>query len=316
MELFIFVLSVILIIAIAISIIFYTSKPKSSTETDNLPPGSFGWPILGESYEFLYGQPSKFMRARMKKYSSKAFKTKVFGEPTVVLCGVDGNKFIASNEEKLFVGWRPPATQKLFRSTYQTDASASTPRETEMQVFRAPGYLRPEALVKYLEKMEPIIKQHLNLHWHGKEKVKVFDLVQLLMVTLSCKFFLGFEDDKKIAKLTKLLDAISKGQFSIPVNFPGTIFYRAKRAVKAIREEILALVKEKKMANGRKMEDILSYMIANPDPNGRFMPAHEIADKVMGLLVAGFSTPTSATTFLMKFMGEMPEIYHKIRTGN
>lgn len=41
------------------------------------------------------------------------------------------------------------------------------------------------------------------------------------------------------------------------------------------------------------MEDILSYMIANPEPNGSYILDHEIADEVMGLLVAEFSTPTS-----------------------
>lgn len=91
------ILPAILIIAI----IFYNFKPKSTNKT-NVPPGSFGWPFIGETYEFLNKEPEKFLAERMKKYSPKIFRTKIFGEPTVVLCGVAGHKFLASNEASLF----------------------------------------------------------------------------------------------------------------------------------------------------------------------------------------------------------------------
>ena len=68
------------------------------------PPGSTGWPLLGETLEYLSttkeGTPEKFINDRRKKYSSRLFKTSLLGQPTVLLCNAEGNKFIFSNENE------------------------------------------------------------------------------------------------------------------------------------------------------------------------------------------------------------------------
>lgn len=161
-------------------------------------------------------------------------------------------------------------------------------------------------------------QQHLEAYWDGKDEVKVFPLSKIFTLTLACRFFLGTDDPGCIAKLVAYFDDITSGMHSIPLNFPGTLFYRANKAAAAIRKELQMIIKEKKaaMARGEKQQDIQSYMILVNDPTGRFMPEVEIAEKMMGLLVAGYSTVATAIAFLMKYVGERPDIYHKIRAGN
>lgn len=318
MEFFFLTVSLtVTIIILAFTFTFSFKTKLKSHQKSNLPPGDFGWPFVGETLEFLYGKPNKFMNDRMNKYSPIIFKTKVLGEPTVVVCGPSGNKFLATNEEKLFTSWRPPCMQKLFRSSYQKVPSALTPREVEVQVLRAPGFLRPEALARYIEKMDINAQEHLKNYWEGKERVEVYPMIKLLTASLASQFFLGLQDTDRVLRLSKMMEGMSLGLHSMPLNFPGTVFYRAKKGADGIRTEIELLIKEKRaaMAKGIRMNDILSFMIVNNDPTGRFMPESEIADKVMGLLVAGFSTPTTAITFLMKRIGEWPEVYEKILAG-
>ena len=137
MELFFLSLSAFLTIAaLALALGIFTSKKSSATKT-KLPPGSFGWPIIGETIEFLYGKPEKFVGERMKKYSPHVFKTKILGEKTAVICGPAGNKFLSANEQKLVVAWRPHPMQKLYRSYKNTasppPAAAPSPRGNEME---------------------------------------------------------------------------------------------------------------------------------------------------------------------------------------
>ncbi|KAA8544819.1 hypothetical protein F0562_019590 [Nyssa sinensis] len=304
---------VLLVLFLALCIFAFSRRSDNGVK---LPPGSFGWPIMGETIEFLFGKPENFVGDRMKKYSPDIFKTHILGEKTAVICGPNGHKFLFSNEQKLFTAFRPHPMQKLFRS-YQTQSSAPAPQTTrndETKVIRSPGFLKPEALVRYLGKMDSITQQQLQTSWEGRDEIKAFPLCKTITLTLACRFFLGIDNPERIAGLVSNFDDITLGMHSITLNIPGTIFYRANKAATAIRKELLAVIKEKKtaMATGAPMQDILSHMIVASDPSGRFMPEAEIADKIMGLLTAGYSTVATTMTLFMKYVGERPDIYKKV----
>ncbi|KAL6332426.1 hypothetical protein AAG906_005004 [Vitis piasezkii] len=284
MEVLVLSLSVTLPL-LFLGLFIFAFTRKSGDDDKKLPPGSLGWPIMGETLEFLFGKPENFVFDRMKKYSPDIFKTKILGEKTV----------------------------KIFRS-YQAAAPKQIARDAEAKIIRAPGFLKPEALIHYLGKMDSITQQQLQAHWEGKTEVKVFPFAKTLTLTLACRFFLGIDDPERIARLVTNFDDITLGMHSIPLRIPGTIFYQASKAAAAIRKELFTIIKEKKaaMATGQPMQDILSHMIVAADPTGRFMPEAEIADKIMGLLTAGYSTVATAIAFLMKFVGERPDIYNKI----
>ncbi|KAE8707623.1 Small nuclear ribonucleoprotein associated protein B [Hibiscus syriacus] len=266
------VLPVILVATFALR-----TEPRSSS-AKGLPPGSFGWWIMGETLEFMFGNPENFMLSRMRKYSPHIFKTKIMGEETAVICGPEGHKFLFSNQQKL------------------------------------PGFLKHEALVRYLDKMDAITQQQMNKYWENRDQVEAFTLSKTLTLTLACRFFLGIDEPERISRLVNHFDNITVGMHSLPLDFPGTGFYKANKAAKAIRRELKEVIKEKKasMVAGAAMQDVLCHMIVTTDEAGKFMAETEIADKIMGLLVAGYSTVATAMTFFMKYVGERPDIYAKI----
>ncbi|XP_059295046.1 beta-amyrin 28-monooxygenase-like [Lycium ferocissimum] len=300
---------VLVVSSLILTAILYQNYPSKNTK---LPPGSFGWPVIGETVEFLFRNPEKFVSDRMKKYSPDIFKTKIMGEKTVVICGPNGHKFLFSNEEKLFTPFRTYSMQRIFRS-YQSKHSPR-PSSQSTGVIRQPGFLKPEALGRYLGKMDFITKELLQFHWEGKSEIKTYPFAKILTLTLACRFFLG--SSERIVKLVNYFDDITLGLHTMILKVPGTAFYRANKAAIAIRRELIGVIKEKKedMANGVKMQDILCHMIVVKDSDGKLMGENEIADKIMGLLVAGYSTVATTITFLMKYVGERSDIYEKILT--
>ncbi|KAL0005160.1 hypothetical protein SO802_012721 [Lithocarpus litseifolius] len=209
--------------------------------------------------------------------------------------------------------------QKLLRSSYQKIESAVMPRESKLQGIHAPGFIRPEALVRYVEGMDFMIQDgfydtetlRYALEWNGTQKVEVYNLVQLLVMRLAMRFFAGLEDHDRVAKLAKLMATMGTSMTSFPAaKFLGTEFYRSLKAEEEVIKEFQLLIKEKKeaMSRGIEMHDLLSYMIFSTDSSGRFMPEHEVVGKFIGLLSAAFSSPSIATTFLMKYLGEKPDI--------
>ncbi|OMO83222.1 Cytochrome P450 [Corchorus capsularis] len=318
MELSLAILLAPIVLTLLVAIFALREKsraPISSTnDAKNLPPGSMGWPIIGETIEFLFGNPENFVFDRMTKYSPHIFKTNILGEPTAVICGAEGHKFLFSNEQKLFTAFRPLSSKKLFRSSQGGAAHVQAPRNDEVKVLRSPIFLKPEALVRYLGHMDSITQQQMVKYWDDEDEVKAFPLAKTLTLTLACRFFLGIDDPERISRLVSDFDDVTVGLHSVPVSFPGTKFYRANRAAAAIRKELRQVMKEKKtaMAAGITMQDILSHMIVATDSSGKFMAEGEIADKIMGLLVAGYSTVATAMTFFMKYVGERPDIYAKV----
>ncbi|XP_006353039.1 beta-amyrin 28-oxidase-like [Solanum tuberosum] len=310
-------LSTIFLVVFFLILTTILSQNRSSKKT-KLPPGSFGWPVIGETIEFLFSNPENFVRDRMNKYSQDIFKTKIMGEKTVVICGPNGHKFLFSNEEKLFTVFRTHSMQRIFRSYQSKNPSCPPPPSLSQstRVIRQPGFLKPEALARYLGEMDCITKELLQSHWEGKSEIQTYHFAKILTLTLASRFFLGSTNSssERMVKLVHYFDDITLGLHAMILNVPGMAFYRANKAAIAIRRELIDVIKEKKdeMSKGVKMQDILCHMIVVKDNNGEFMGENEIADKIMGILVAGYSTVATTITFLMKYVGERFDIYEKI----
>ncbi|CAL5349107.1 unnamed protein product [Camellia sinensis] len=104
---------------------------------------------------------------------------------------------------------------------------------------------------------------------------------------------------------------------SIPVDLPGTPFHRSIKASKYIRKEFLMrIIKQRKigLAEGKAspVQDILSHMLLTTDEDGKFMKESDIADKILGLLIGGHDTASSACAFIVKYLAELPHVYQGV----
>ncbi|KAF3450188.1 hypothetical protein FNV43_RR06268 [Rhamnella rubrinervis] len=246
------------------------------------------WPFIGETIEFLFGKPECYVLKRMKKYSPDIFKTKILGEKTVAICGPNGHKFLFMNEQKYFTAFRPHSTQRMFTSNKEPAAAQiQQGLEVEGKVLKSLGFLKPEALVRYLGKMEAITRKQMVKYWEGKTDVKAHSLTKIPTLTLACRFFLGTDHPERVARLVRNFDDFTVG------------CQRHQEGVEGGDSG------EGGIASGAPIQDILTHMILAIDPTGKHMPEAEIADKIMCLLVAGYSTVATA-------IGERPDIYQKV----
>lgn len=134
----------------------------------NLPPGSYGWPFLGETMEYfrtaMEGRPQKFVKHRIEKYHSNVFKTSIVGEPMAMLCGTAGNKFLFTNSNKLVTTWWPSSVSKLLGPCISTIGG-----DEAMQMRKMISYFfSPDAFVKlYVKTMDMATQKHIKTHWQG-----------------------------------------------------------------------------------------------------------------------------------------------------
>ncbi|GAB2276207.1 hypothetical protein Dimus_010942 [Dionaea muscipula] len=305
-------LAFVVTFVVTIQIFLCRRRHRSPFSSPKLPPGTVGWPLVGETLQFLSagwkGHPESFVLNRMSKFSSECFKTSIIGVPTAFACGAAGNKFLFSNEGKLVSVWWPDSVKKLFPTTGDQIESAKRMRRL------LPQFFKPEALQGYIGNMDDIAQRHFASHWDNHPQVTVFPLAKRYTFWVACQLFLSMEDPKHIELLVEPFEHISSGVIGIPVDLPGTQFNRAIKASKMVREKLGAITKQRKhdLAKNNvhpEARDILSHMLVSIDEDGQHMDELEIVDKIMGLLIGGHDTASSTITILVKFLAEYPQVY-------
>ncbi|KAJ0468018.1 putative cytochrome P450 [Helianthus annuus] len=291
---------------------------KTKRSKLNLPPGSFGWPFLGETLALLRanwdGVPERFVQERIEKYGSPlVFKTSLLGERMAVLCGPAGNKFLFGNENKLVAVWWPFQVKKLFGRCLLTIRGDEAKCMRKMLL----SYLGPDAFAThYVATMDVVTRRHIDVHWRGKEVVNVYQTVKLCSFELSCCLFMSLDKPNQIAKLASLFNTLLKGIIELPINFPGTRFYKSKKAVSSIIAELITIIKARRMeleeGKASSSQDLLSHLLTSSDENGRYLTEKDIAKNILLLLFAGHDTSTVTITLLMKCLAEHPRVYDKV----
>ncbi|KAK4797484.1 hypothetical protein SAY86_029810 [Trapa natans] len=164
--------------------------------------------------------------------------------------------------------------------------------------------------------MDTIAQRHFAMGWENKDEVLVFPLAKRYTFWLACRLFVSLEDPNHIARFADPFNLLASGIISIPIDLPGTPFYKSIKAAKFIRNELIAIIKQRKvdLAEGKATptQDILSHMLLATDEDGKYMNEIEIADKILGLLIGGHDTASAACTFIVKYLAELPHIYDQV----
>ncbi|KAL8110891.1 hypothetical protein AgCh_026593 [Apium graveolens] len=225
----------------SISLVFVWRKPKSGVSDIKLPPGSSGWPVIGETIEFLFSGPEKFISKRRKKYSEDVFQTSLFGQKVAVFCGAQGNKFVFS---KVINSWLPHSLRKLF----QDPEFADTPINEVSAAMH--GYmhevLKPEALKQYIPVMDVVAREQVKSEWEGNELVLVHPLSKKYTFELAIRLFVNVVDVEHVTRLFKHFTLVAHGLFSVPINLPGTTYNLGIKAGRLVREDLVTIISERR----------------------------------------------------------------------
>ncbi|XP_031117727.1 beta-amyrin 28-monooxygenase-like [Ipomoea triloba] len=289
---------------------------KRGSPGRNVPPGSGGWPVVGENVEFAMLGPQRFIKERMEKHSPEVFQTSILGEKMAVFCGAQGNKFLFTNDGKVLTSWWPESMKKalLFPEFYENslkDVSA-------LQRGFLHEILKPEALKQYIPAMDSLSREHMAADWHPNDVVKVFPLAKNYTFALACRLFMSISDPDHIKKLSDPFLLVTNGMFSVPIDLPGTAYNRAIKGGRMVRAELMRIItarrrelaaEERKETAAPAGRDLLSKMLLVRDENGRELSEMEISNNIIGMLVASYETTSSAVTFVLKHLADLPHVY-------
>ncbi|XP_074335327.1 beta-amyrin 6-beta-monooxygenase-like [Apium graveolens] len=301
----------LLIIFVSLFLFFnFLQKPNA-----NVPPGSNGWPVVGESINFALSGPQEFVEKRTKKYSQDTFRTSLFGKKMSVFCGPVANKFIFSSDAKLLTSWWPLSVRKALY--FPEFVEASTDKTSAIMFSFIHNILKPEALKQYIPVMDSMAQKHVEINWVRNEVVKVFPVSKKYTFDLACRLFMNV-DAEHVTSLAKHFSLIISGLFSVPIDLPGTAYNRAMKGGKLMREEIMKIIADRKkemLENNfetASRTDFLSRMLLLTDANNEFISEKVICNNIVGLLFASYETTSTGVSFVLKYLAQLPHIYHEV----
>ncbi|KAL5737657.1 hypothetical protein ACOSP7_030418 [Xanthoceras sorbifolium] len=152
-----------------------TRKRRSSKR---LPPGSLGVPIIGQSLGLLRAMRAntaeKWIEQRIRKYGPVS-KLSLFGKPTVFIYGQAANKLVFTADSSAIANQQTKSVRMILGDRCLLELAGQDHKRVRDALL---SFLKPETLKKYVGKIDGEIREHLELHWHGKEQVTVLPLMK------------------------------------------------------------------------------------------------------------------------------------------
>ncbi|KAI5083123.1 hypothetical protein GOP47_0002866 [Adiantum capillus-veneris] len=286
-----------------------------------LPPGSLGFLLISETLHFIsalrQGGPRRFLKERTAKHGSQTFKTSLFLNSTVIVQGAAGNRFLANAENKrdLLNSW-PAFTLDLLGKNAPAAVHGSQ-HKRQRQVLSA--CLGPGALQKVMCKADRMIGRHIEASWADGAHLSIDDTVKMHVLRFACSLLIGAEDEALVRPIETQFRIWTAGVISMPLDVPGTRFYKSKRARDVLRRQMEEVIQQRRRQlhaeqppiNG-KYNDLLSQMILARHEDGTTLTPEELRDVTLFLLFAGHETSATTLIFALKFLEQNPPCFDRL----
>ncbi|KAI3456944.1 hypothetical protein Pfo_013607 [Paulownia fortunei] len=281
--------------------------------SQRLPPGSLGVPIIGQSLGLLWAMRAntaeKWMAERAKKYGPVS-KMSLFGKPTVFIYGQAANKFVFTNDGSILSNSRPESVKMILGDRNLMELIGEDHRRVRNALT---SFLKPDCLKNYIGKMEEEIREHLEMHWEGKQKVTVLPLMKTLTFDIICTLLFGLEGGARRDSFLQYFQQMIAGILSIPINIPFTRFNHGLKATAEVQKLVKELIQEKRAQLEKGVsshQDLITCLLSiHGEDNEGLVSEVEIIHNVLLIMVAGYDTSSVLITFMFRALTNDQTVY-------
>ncbi|KAL1337012.1 hypothetical protein AAHE18_10G104400 [Arachis hypogaea] len=277
------------------------SKPK-------LPPGSMGWPYVGETLQLYSQDPNIFFASKQKRYG-EIFKTHILGCPCVMLASPEGARFVLVTHAHLFKPTYPKSKEKLIgpSALFFHQGHYHTLIRKLVQ-----NSLSPDTIRRLIPDIETEVVSSLESWVSAGDVVNAFQEMKKFSFNVGILSVFGNLEGNYRDQLKENYSIVEKGYNSFPTMIRGTSYSKALLARKRIREIISEIISKRK--EQRLMEkDLLGHMLNYRDEKGKTLTDEQIADNVIGVLFAAQDTTASVLTWILKYLHDDQKLLEAIK---
>lgn len=271
------------------------------TTDSQIPPGTNGLPIVGETLAFLKS-PVEFGNQRRARFGS-VFRSNLLGKPTIFMSGPKANQWVFSGEEKYLKNrWIITIRELLGKNSL---AMINGEEHRKRRAMLMPHF-KYENMAAFTSAIADISRAHLA-RWAEQGNLAIAPAMRALAFDIIAAFIFG--EQRKTLDLPWLSSQFTtwtSGMFAVPIQLPFTPFGKAKQARQRMFDYIADIVRERR-ANPTPSPDMLNTLLNTRDDKGQPLPDATIIDDLQLLLFAGHDTTVSSNTNIMMLLAQNPD---------
>ncbi|KAF8048683.1 hypothetical protein N665_2436s0001 [Sinapis alba] len=273
---------------------------------NNLPPGAMGWPIFGETTEFLKQGPD-FMRNQRLRYGS-FFKSHLLGCPTLVSMDTEINRYILKNESKGLVPGYPQSMLDILGTCNMAAVHGSSHRLMRGSLLS----LISSTMMRdhILPKVDDFMRSYLG-QWSELENVDIQDKTKHMAFLSSLSQIAGNLRKPLVEEFKNEFFKLVVGTLSVPIDLPGTNYRCGIQARKNI-DRLLSELMQERRDSGETFTDMLGYLMKKED-NRYSLTDEEIRDQVVTILYSGYETVSTTSMMALKYLHDHPKALEELR---
>ncbi|MBA2665213.1 MAG: cytochrome P450 [Bradymonadaceae bacterium] len=246
-------------------------------DTLPLPPGSTGWPLVGEALA-LTANPFKFMGDRATRHGVVT-RSRLMNKDLAILAGPEAAAIFLDEANIRRAGGLPPHAADLFGAGVVNQIDGDEHRRRKRHLMHT---VDAEALAHYL----PVIRRHVRARvaqWSKAGEIKLQDACIVLTQELIFANFAGLEpDEATLLRYARGYADFGKALFGLPLALPGTPLARARAFSQEMRQTFSQVVEARRTAP---TGDGVSRLVAS-EVDGEHLATQDIARELQHLMFA------------------------------
>ncbi|XP_020168914.1 cytochrome P450 87A3-like [Aegilops tauschii subsp. strangulata] len=283
-----------------------------NSSSPRLPPGSRGFPVIGESLEFFRQSPSlelfPFFKRRLERYGP-IFRTNLFNQDLIVSMDQELNNLVFQQEEKLFQIWYPESFMRILGADCIIATLGSFHKHMRSLVLKLLG---PENLRLVLLHDVQRATQASLLSWLDQPSIELKEATSSMIFSVTSKRLISYDSSSSDGKLWKQFDAFTRGLIAFPIYVPGTAFYKCMQGRKNVMKILTKMLDERKRASRQDSVDFLDLLLDDLKKEKLLRNEKIALDLLFLLLFAGFETTSSGITAALKFLTDDPKALQEL----
>jgi|GEM_PF-223551 len=297
-------LGIILAISILVALVVRAHNTRNGQNSEDLPPGSYGLPLIGETIPLALDIHS-FYRKRVQKYGL-VFKTHLFGKPVIAFNGPEAFTFFLNQEYFTRENASPHPIRELLDWDTLPLLDGDEHRRRKRIILQA---FTPEAFDKYIPQIEQSAAYYLE-RWEHLGSFAWLPEYRKLGASLSNTLFIGGAPGSTSEAVGEITDTFIKGFSSVPINLGFNAYGRALKS----RDWLLNYLEEAiRQHRQQPQHDMLGVLLTARGEDGTVLSDEQLRREVMHLFFAAYSGFYVALTLLSLTLAQHPEIMARAR---